>query len=154
MKAIVLRLLGLVGLAPASHVALAQQKARRAGEKAARLEAHLRTLRADRDTWKQRHREAAAAASEWKKSTRRAEAETSRATTAAVRASAQVEEWRARTETLTGDLRDLRERLEESRRTGTLAREHLMATEVKLDLIEAAIHVLDGRTREAAVPRS
>jgi hypothetical protein len=28
-----------------------------------------------------------------------------------------------------------------------------MATEVKLDLLEAAIHVLDARTREAAVAR-
>ena len=32
-----------------------------------------------------------------------------------------------------------------------MAREHLMATEVKLDLIEAAIQVLDARTRETAV---
>jgi hypothetical protein len=28
-----------------------------------------------------------------------------------------------------------------------------MATEVKLDLIEAAIQVLDARTRESAIPR-
>ena len=33
------------------------------------------------------------------------------------------------------------------------AREHLMATGLKLDLVEAAHRVLDARTREAAVER-
>jgi chromosome segregation ATPase len=154
MKALILRMLTGVGLAPASHVALARHRARRAADKTSRLQAHLEKLRTDRDAWKQRHRDAAATADEWRKRARGADAEAERAKAAAARASAHVDEWRTRAETLTGELRELKERLEESRRTGALAREHLMATEAKLDLIEAAIQVLDVRTREAAVPRS
>jgi chromosome segregation ATPase len=154
MKTIILRLLALIGLAPASHVALAHDRARRAAGRAGRLERHLSTLRDERDGWRQRHRDAAAAAVDWKKRARGAEEDARRAKAAAERASAHVDEWKTRAEALTTDLRELRDRLEESRRVGALAREHLMATEVKLDLIEAAIHVLDARTREAAVPRA
>jgi chromosome segregation ATPase len=154
MKALILRLLALFGLAPAGHVALAQTRARRAAEKAARLEMQLTKVRKGRDAAKESHRQAAAAASEWKRTARRARDEAAQARTAAERSSAQTEDWRARAEALAREVQELRERLEESRRIATLAREHLMATEVKLDLIEAAIHVLDARTREAAVPRS
>jgi hypothetical protein len=48
-------------------------------------------------------------------------------------------------------LHALRERLGHANHVTTIAREHLLATEVKFDLIEAAILVLDTRTRETAV---
>jgi chromosome segregation ATPase len=153
MKALILRLLALFGLAPAGHVALAQTRARRAGEKAARLEMQFTQLRKGRDAAKESHRQAAAAAAEWKRTARQARDEAAQAKTAAERASAQTDDWRARAEALARELQELRERLEESRRVATLAREHLMATEVKLDLIEAAIHVLDARTREEFVSK-
>jgi len=51
-------------------------------------------------------------------------------------------------------VKELHETIERANRSTTTAREQLMATEVKLDLIEAAIHVLDSRTREAAVGHS
>ena len=73
---------------------------------------------------------------------------------------ARTDEWKRKAEALTSDVRDLklrlddaRGRLEEAQRGATFAREHLMAMETKLDLIEAAIQVLDTRTREAAVTR-
>jgi hypothetical protein len=71
------------------------------------------------------------------------------------------EEWKARSEKLTADAQDLRARLQNSRakleeagRAAATAHEHLMAMEVKLDLLEAAIRVLDLRTRDQVVPRA
>jgi len=154
MKTIILKLLALFGLAPATHVAHAAARARQAADKASKLEERLAKIGEDRDRWKQRHQEAAGALAESKQRAGRAEEAITRAQADVARARAQAEEWRTRAEALTNQLRELRERLEESRRLGTLAREHLMATEVKLDLIEAAIQVLDTRTREAAVERS
>ena len=45
----------------------------------------------------------------------------------------------------------MRDRLEKAHLATDAANEQLMAMEVKLDLIEAAIQVLDARTREQAV---
>jgi hypothetical protein len=50
-------------------------------------------------------------------------------------------------------VRDLKDKLRETKAAANGAREYLMATETKLDLIEAALHVLDARTRERAVSR-
>jgi chromosome segregation ATPase len=131
----------------------AQMRANQAAEKIARLEQQMMKLREERDGWKQRHQDAVAAAGDLKKAASRAEDASARARADAERANAQVEEWRTRAQALTMEVREVRDRLEEARRVGTLAREHLMVTETKLDLIEAAIQVLDARTREAALPR-
>ena len=45
-------------------------------------------------------------------------------------------------------------RLDNAHRATDSANEQLMAMEVKLDLVESAIQVLDSRTREQAVSRS
>jgi chromosome segregation ATPase len=44
----------------------------------------------------------------------------------------------------------LRARLADAERELTVARDHLMAIEVKLDILEGAANVLDKRTRETA----
>lgn len=46
-------------------------------------------------------------------------------------------------------LDDLRDRMTWAEKATTLGREHLMAIEVKLDIVEGAIKVLDQRTRAA-----
>ena len=51
-------------------------------------------------------------------------------------------------------LQNARARLEEAERSAATAHEHLMAMEVKLDLLEAAAQVLDLRTRDEAVPHA
>ena len=153
MKRLVLRLLALSGLAPANHIAHAHARAQRAAEKADRLERQLSALRGDVETAKRRHQEADAAAAKWKAAAARAEDESRRATADAERARAQADKWRTRAEALTAEGRTLRDRLDESRRVATVAREQVMATEMKLDLVEAAVHVLDARTREAAVTK-
>ena len=45
------------------------------------------------------------------------------------------------------DLAPMEARLVEAERAAALAREHLMAIEVKLDILEGAANVLDARTR-------
>ena len=70
------------------------------------------------------------------------------------REQARTADWRRRAETLTSELHEMRTRLENAQRATESANEQLMAMEVKLDLIEAAIQVLDSRTREQAVSRS
>jgi chromosome segregation ATPase len=154
LKTFIVRLLASVGLAPSSHVAMAASRARDAAAKAGRLEERLAKLRGDVDLWKQRQQETAGALAEAKKTAARAGASTDSLKADLARVRAEADDSKARAETLAAQVRDLRERLEESRRAATVAREHLMATEVKLDLIEAAIQVLDTRTREAALPHS
>ena len=77
------------------------------------------------------------------------------------REQARTEEWKARSEKFAADAQDLRARLQSSRakledaeHAAATAHEHLMAMEVKLDLLEAAAQVLDLRTRDQAVPRT
>jgi hypothetical protein len=48
-----------------------------------------------------------------------------------------------------GDIVKLRQQLADTERELILAREHLMAIEVKLDILEGAANVLDVRTRTA-----
>jgi hypothetical protein len=48
-----------------------------------------------------------------------------------------------------GELEKLQERLANAERDLAVAREHLMAIEVKLDILEGAANVLDARTRTA-----
>jgi chromosome segregation ATPase len=51
------------------------------------------------------------------------------------------------------ELEKLRERLATAERELSVAREHLMAVEVKLDILEGAANVLDARTRAAIRPQ-
>jgi chromosome segregation ATPase len=113
----------------------------------AALEDRASRLRADVDNWKRRHEESASAGAESK---RAAAAAASRAE----RAEAEVEGLKARSQALATKLGVLREQLDKAKRESTTAHEHLMAMEVKLDLIEAALQVLDVRTRDATLERA
>ena len=135
-----------MGLASATQLAQAHADARVAAERVQQLNERLEKLRGDADAWKRRHAAAAGAVTEWKEAAARAESR-------AEEAVAQAAEWKRRADAVSAQRRELKDRLTEVRRTATLAREQLMATEVKLDLIEAAIQVLDARTREAGVRR-
>jgi len=154
MKRAVTNLLGRIGLAPAGHLARAAYEAQQGSARVKQLEAQLAKMRDDSEGWKRRHEESVAASAEWKKAASRAEAKAERTASDATRAESQAGEWKARASALTDQVRDMSMRLKEANRATATAREHLMATEVKLDLVEAAIQVLDARTREAAVTRS
>lgn len=153
MKTAVKSLLGHIGLAPAAHLERAANEARQGSARVKQLEAQLAGLREDSQGWKRKNEEAIAASAEWKKAASRAEAKAERAAAEAMRAAAKTDEWKERADALATQVKDMAARLKEANKAAGTAREHLMATEVKLDLLEAAIQVLDARTREAAVGR-
>jgi chromosome segregation ATPase len=150
MKTAIRSLLAGVRLAPASQIEHLAGQARRATVRVSELEERMAKLRTDVDTWKSHHEASAKNAAEWKQAATTANAKTERSAAQAKRAEASAEEWKTRALALKAQLQSLRERLSNASEATTMAREHLMATEVKLDLIEAAIHVLDTRTRKTA----
>jgi chromosome segregation ATPase len=172
MKGAIRGLLAAFGLAPASQADQLTKETRDLAAKVVQLEERLAQARADAENWKRRHAEGADAVGGWKQAAAKAEAETERVRAAGDRLAADVErtaadvrreqarteEWKGRAEKLAADAQDLRARLqharaklEEAERAATTAHEHLMAIEVKLDLLEAAVQVLDTRTRDQAV---
>ena len=153
MKAAIKGLLATISLAPAGQVERATAQMRQAAEKAKHLENRLTGMRADLQHWRHRYEEKSNAVSEWKSTVAIGEANLERVKAKVVRAEAHAEEWKAKAGVLAAQVQELRTRLGNANRATTTSREHLMAMEVKLDLIETAITVLDARTREAAVSR-
>ena len=147
MRTAIKALLGAIGLAPAGQVENLTVRVRETADRATALEERVAKLRADVESWKRRYEESANAVAEWKHGAAAVE-------TKAQRAEAQVEELKARLEMQATKIHSLRDQLEKANHAATTAREHLMATEVKLDVIEAAIQVLDVRTRDAIVSRT
>ena len=117
------------------------------------LEDRLAKLRTDADTWKQRYEEIAAKLAACRTALSESQAETAHAREGAEHAKARAQEWKTRANALAEEKLALRGRLQEAQKVAISAREYLMATETKLDLIEAAIQILDIRSRDAA-PRS
>jgi chromosome segregation ATPase len=175
MKGAIKGFLSAFGLAPAGHIERLTKESRDAAAKVAQVEERLAQARTDIDSWKRRHAEASEALAGWKQSAARADAEVERLRAANDRLTADVdraaadvkreqartEDWKGRAEKLAADAQDLRSRLQHSRakledaeRAAATAHEHLMAMEVKLDLLEAAAQVLDLRTRDQAVPQA
>ena len=148
------RVLASFGIAPVGQVSRMAEESRRASGRMKSLEERLAKLRTDADTWKQRHDDVVAKVSELKEAVARAETDAKDARAGVEHAKGRVSEWKGRAEAATEEKLALRARLEEAQRTAINAREYLMATEAKLDLIEAAIQVLDSRTREASLNRS
>jgi len=147
MKPLMKRGLAAVGMVPARQMESVAEELRRASKRLAKAEERLVEVRSDAEGWKRRHHEASARTTEHHAALERAEKR-------AERAEAQAAEWKERAEALSSQVRDLKEQLRETKGAAASAREYLMATETKLDLIEAAIQVLDARTRDRAVARS
>ncbi len=94
-----------------------------------------------------------ASGAEWKKKAAEAagqqrslEAEVRRQSQLVTKLRGSIEKWRQRHD----DIKKLRERLAHTERELMVARDHLMAIEVKLDILEGAANVLDQRTRSSA----
>lgn len=151
MKATIMRALAAIGLASTGQLQQLTGELGHSVERVRKLEERIARLREDAETWKRRHDEAAATVREWKETASHAEADAQRLHAGAEHAKARATEWKARADALAMEKRELRSRLEEVQRAAITAREYVMATEAKLDLIEAALQVLDSRTREAAI---
>jgi type I site-specific restriction endonuclease len=106
------------------------------------LSRHANSLKADSEAWKAKAGEATARV-------RSLEVEVRRQAQLVEKLNASVEKLQKRRD----DVEKLRASLADAVRELIVAREHLMAIEVKLDILEGAANVLDLRTRTAA-PRS
>jgi chromosome segregation ATPase len=140
------RALAALGLASAGQVQQVEAERDRVAAKITALEERVAKARADAEGWKRRHEELSRSVSERQDLVAKADAQTERAR-------GEIEQLKARNEKLAAQVARLRAELTEAKGATATAREHLMATELKLDLVEAAIRVLDARTREAAVGR-
>ena len=147
MKETIRQALSCVGLATAGQVQRLTEESRRISKKVKSLEERVVMLRAHAETWKQRHDEAVARVRECKG------AVAARWKGEAERLRAGAEHAKARAEASRKEKLNLRAHLEEAQRTAITVRDYVMATEAKLDLIEAAIQLLDSRTREAEINR-
>jgi hypothetical protein len=128
MRRVITGLLAMVGLVPAGrHQVLAQQ-----------LEQAKKTAH----DWK-------AKASESMARVGKLEADLKQQTRHAQKSELYLTKMRERRE----EVQSLRTRLAEAERELMVAREHLMAIEVKLDILEGAANVLDIRTRAAIAPQ-
>ena len=125
MKKLLIRLLAAVGLAPARSVQLQAQLI---------VEAKASAL-----AWKTKAGEARARVQALEADVKRQAQEIQRLTTA----SEKQRQHEAHVEEL------LRVRLVDAEQALVVAREHLMAIDVKLDILEGAANVLDTRTRAA-----
>ena len=141
------RVLSALGLASRRRVENLQEAVTRAKAGADKLKGQLVTARADLRTVQDEVKRAATA-----KAT--AARETSEARARNEKLEAERDEWKRTALEWKNLAAEYRTRLHEVRRkldtveqSTRLSHEHLMSTEVKLDLVEAAIQTLDSRTR-------
>ena len=122
-------LLGAVGLASAGQVRTAQQRADE-------LKRAIADSRTEAARWKAKANELTTKLSDAEQAAERLP-----------KVERQLQQWKARDEMHAAKLADVRERMRRAERAAALSQEHLIATEAKLDVIEAALGVLDRRTR-------
>lgn len=123
-------LLGAIGLATAGQLRVAQQRA----DELKRTVADSRTEAA---RWKAKANELTAKVSDAEHAAERLP-----------KVERQLQQWKDRDEMHVAKLADVRDRMRRAEKAAALSQEHLLATETKLDVIEAALNVLDRRTRK------
>jgi predicted nucleic acid-binding Zn-ribbon protein len=129
--------LGAVGLAPARQAHALLERVNAADRRVAELTRAVTEAREEAARWKSRADDLGG---------RIANAERAAERTARIEREAQ--QWKARDDKHVAQLADVRERMLRAERAAAFSQEHLIATETKLDVIEAAISVLDRRTRK------
>src|SRR5687767_9313319 len=122
--------LGAIGLASAGQLRAAQQRADE-------LKRAVADSRAEVARWKAKANELSAKLSDAERAGERLP-----------RVERQLQQWKARDDMHAAKLAEVRDRMRRAEKAAALSQEHLLATETKLDVIEAAIGVLDRRTRK------
>ena len=130
-------LLGAVGLASAGQARTLMKRAETADQRAAELKRAVADHRTEMVRWKTKANEL---------SKRLSEAE--HAAERLPHVERRLEQSKARDDMHVAKLAEVRERMRRAERAAALSQEHLTATETKLDVIEAALNVLDRRTRK------
>jgi chromosome segregation ATPase len=141
------RILGLVR--GRSYDALVEQQSK-AETRAGRLAEQLEEAKANSRLWKAKADEAAGALKKAQDGAKNAEQQWRHAE----KLREEADKHRRVEQQRTADLALLQRRLADSERELVIAREQLMAIEVKLDILEGAANVLDGRTRDVMARRS
>jgi chromosome segregation ATPase len=155
------RLLGQLPVR-ASRLRIAVEQLRKCEGRVEELKASLDKARAGSQEWKVKADEAsqraAAARDEVAQQTKQIERMQAKTTRNEQQQTREMEQLRARIADLTDkrarDAADLRAHLSATERDLAQAREHLMTIDVKLDILEGAANVLDGRTRTILAARS
>ena len=124
-------LLRFLGLARSAQLRAAGDRAVELTHCTTEIETRLEASKLDAERWKWKHEQLTARLKTATKDTER---------------------WKAKTDGQHDLLAKLR-RLDVTEQSLRLAREHLMAMETKLDVVEGAINVLDQRTRALIAPQ-
>lgn len=148
LRSLLIHSLALLGLAPASVVRALSARTDKAEARGAELKNQLAEVRAEGHRSRER-------ADELGKQVKLANADLERQAGEIRELTAALEKWREKAKQAEASAMDrwrdkakqMDDRLARTVRTVRAASEHLMATETKLDLLEAAINVLDRRTR-------
>jgi predicted nucleic acid-binding Zn-ribbon protein len=122
--------LGAIGLASAGQLRAAQLRADE-------LKRAVADSRAEVARWKAKTNELSAKLSDVEHAAERLP-----------RVERQLQQWKARDDMHAAKLAEVRDRMRTAEKAAALSQEHLLATETKLDVIEAALGVLDRRTRK------
>ncbi len=130
-------LLGAVGLAPAGQARTLTKRVETADQRMAELKRAVADAREEAARWKAKAGELSARVSKAEQAAERLP-----------RAERELQQWKTRDEKHVAQLAEVRERMLRAERAAALSQEHLTVTETKLDVIEAALGVLDRRTRK------
>jgi chromosome segregation ATPase len=134
------RLLAAAGLVRAPRYAAVVEQLRKVEARAARATQAVEEARVETRDWKAK---AGAAEKHLNDAERDAARQSARAEKIKADLGAQLETERGRL----AEFQAMRTRLADAERDIAVARDHLMAVEVKLDILEGAANVLDARTR-------
>ena len=141
-----MRLLQALGVVSASRYGAVAERLRKSEARVESLSKKLEEAAADSRTIRAKLEEA-------HRRLRETESEAARETQRLQKLKAEADRELARQKKKTVDIPALQDRLDELERELTVARGHLMAIEVKLDILEGAANVLDGRTRTVLAQR-
>jgi chromosome segregation ATPase len=154
VKGLLIRLLNALGLVTAGRYAVVTAKLRDAESRVDKLTKLVGEARADARQWRTNADSTGQRVKAIEKDLAQRgvqhDREMERRTQEAEKQTRENEKLRGENERLRktlGDLDGLRRRLADAERGILVAREHLMAVDVKLDILEGAANVLDSRTR-------
>jgi chromosome segregation ATPase len=140
VKSLIIRLLNLLGLVPARRYRFLAGQLKDAERRTKKLAKQIKGLEASSNAWKSKTAEAT-------KHLKMKEQELARHLEGQAKLQGSADKMQQREV----QLESMQARLIEAQRDLATAREHLMAIEVKLDILEGAANVLDVRTRAALV---
>jgi len=146
------RVLAALGLSSRAQVENLRETVTRAKAEADKLKGQLAAARADLRTVKNEAKRASTAHATAVRETAEARAHRDQLKTEGTEWKQTADTWKGRAEAYRAKVRDARHQLERVEQSTRLAHEHLMSTEVKLDLVDAAVRTLDVRTH-AVMPQ-